>query len=313
MRSPRLLLPLFAAAIILGACSDESGISETGNGRLTIKLTDAPGDLKEAFVKIDNIVLLRSASDSTVADSTRRIEITPDITGYINLLQLSGGQLIDLVGAEPVPEGSYAQLRVVVDEAYIRLNDGRVFATAGADVPQGTTVSGTLKCPSCSQSGYKVNFSSGGLNIEGNSTVVLDFDAAQSFGHEAGKSGQWIMRPVLRATATTISFAKITGTVALQDTTVKIPTCGGQANTLAVFKPLAVLNGDTLTGVVDSVGAYRIANVLPGTWALNYAHDISFTNGDTLTFTAATSVPSLVIAEAVDGAANYTITAAACH
>ncbi|HEX6557810.1 MAG TPA: DUF4382 domain-containing protein [Longimicrobiales bacterium] len=312
MRSTRLFLPLIAAAALaLGACDD--GVSTGGSGRLTIKLTDAPGDLAAAYVKFDKIILLRSAADSMVADSMRRIEFVPTVTDYINLLNLTGGQLLDLVSGASVPEGAYSQLRVVVTDAYITTKDGRTFATAGATLPAGVTSSGTLKCPSCAQSGYKVSFSGGGLNILGNSTVVLDFDAQQTFGHEAGKSGQWIMHPVLRATATTIRFAKITGNVAVMDTTVKIPTCGGQANTLAIFQPLATAGTTTLTGIVDSLGAYKIGSVLPGTYTMGYAQDVSFTNGDTLTFAATPSVATVTVAEADSATANYQITAATCH
>jgi hypothetical protein len=202
---------------------------------------------------------------------------------------------------------------VVVTNAYITTSDGRTFATSGATLPSGVTASGTLKCPSCAQSGYKVFFSGGGLNIQGNSTVVLDFDAAQSFGHEAGKSGQWIMHPVLRATATTIRFANITGKVAVKDTTVKFPTCGGAATNVTAFKPLAIMSADSLTGVVDTAGNYKVSNVLPGTYTLSFAKDVTYTNGDSLTFAATPSVATLAIAQGDSAKANYQITSVTCH
>jgi hypothetical protein len=315
MTRKAILAVALGGVIALGACSDSNnGVTGTGAGRLSIKLTDAPsGDLKAAFVKINKVVLLRSDADSAVADSTRRLEFTPSTTDYINLLNLTGGKLLDLLNSASVPEGSYSQLRVVVTDAYVTLNDGRTFATSTAVLPSGVTAAGTLKCPSCAQSGYKVSFTNGGLTIAGNSTVVLDFDAAQTFGHEAGKSGQWIMHPVLRATSTTIRFANVTGKVAVKDTTVHIPTCGAQANTLVIFKPLAISGADTLSGVVDTTGAFKIANVLPGTYTLSFAHDVTYTNGDSLTFTAVHSVATLTIAQGDSAKANYTINAASCH
>jgi len=311
MRS-RFIFAALAAVLALSACSDDS-VSSGGNGRLTVKLTDAPGDLKAAFVKINSIVLIRSDADSTSTDSTKRITLTPLNTGFINLLNLSGGQLLTLVNLASVPKGTYSQVRVVVTDAYVQLNDGRYFATSTAALPVGTTASGTLKCPSCAHSGYKVKFAGNGLNIVGNSTVVLDFDAAQSFGHEAGKSGQWIMHPVLRATATTIRFARISGNVTLKDSTVTIPACGGQNNTLAVFRPLAIAAPDTISGSADSTGAYAIANLLPGTYTVGYANELTFTNGDSLTIAATPSVSTLTLAEAENATANYQITAATCH
>lgn len=314
MLKMKIMATVLSVAAVLSACSDSSnGITGSGAGRLSVQLTDAPGDLKAAYVKIDKIILLRSDADSAAADSTRRIELTPNTTDYINLLNLTGGKLLDLVNSASVPNGTYSQLRVVVTDAYVTLNDGRTFATSTATLPAGVSASGTLKCPSCAQSGYKVNFSSGGLTIAGNSTVVLDFDAGQTFGHEAGNSGQWIMHPVLRATATTIAFAKVSGVVAVKDTTVKLPLCGGQANTVAVFKPLAVSGADTLSGVVDSAGAYKIATLLPGTYTLSFAKDITYTNGDSLTIAATPSVASVTVAQGDSAKANYTITAATCH
>ena len=297
------------AAVGLGACSDDGLTGNGGENRLRLQLTDAPGDLKEVFVKIEKVVLVRSETDTT-GDS--RIEIRPEITDYVSLLTLSGGKLLDIADTTGLPSGTFTQMRVYLDDAYIRLNDDRVFATAGASLPAGVTSSGTLKCPSCSQSGIKVKFTNGGLTLSENSVAVIDFDAGQSFGHEAGKSGQWIMRPVIRATAKTITFGAIRGNVTL-GTGVTIPTCGGQANTITAFKPFAALASDTLSGVVDAAGAYRISNVTPGTYTLGYTADVTFTNGDSLTFVAAPSAATVAVAEADSATANFAVSAVTCH
>lgn len=311
MRSTRYLMGLLVAALTLGACDDDS-VNGSGTGRLSVMLTDAPGDLAEAWIKIEKVILVRNAADSLSTDSTRRITITPDITNYINLLNLTGGQLLEIIDDESVPEGTYSQIRVVVDEAFIKLKDGRVFATAGAALPTGTTRSGTLRCPSCSSSGYKVFFTGGGLNVSDNTTVVLDFDAARSFGHEAGNSGQWIMRPVLRAAATTIRLGSIRGNVALAQG-VTLPQCGGAPSTITQFIPIAVMGTDTLTGTTTSTGSFRISAVAPGTYTLGFARDLTFTNGDSLTITAAPSVSTVAVAQGDSATANYTISAASCH
>ena len=310
MRRLGFMAVVLTAAVMAG-CSDEVTGGE-GNGRLRINLTDAPGDLKEAFVKIDQIVLIRRDVDSLDENSTGRVEIEPDFDGYINLLELTGGEMMELADTSGIPEGAYSQLRIVIDEAYVTLKDGRVFATSGAELPAGVTADGVLKCPSCAQSGYKVKFSSGGLNINGTSIVTVDFDAGQSFGHEAGNSGMWVMRPVLRATATNIPFGRITGNVALA-TGVTLPACGGQSNSLAVFKPLAVLGSDTLSGVTDSLGVYNVSNVIPGTYTLGFVKDITYTNGDSLTIAATPSVATLAVVSGDSAKANYQVTAATCH
>lgn len=308
MRRSFQILPIVMAALALGACEDSTS-GPNGDGSLTIQLTDAPGDLAEAWIKINEFVLIGDDSDTS---SAGRIELAPEADGYINLLTLAGGKVLEIVDDADVPEGAYTELRLVLDEAYVRLKDGRVFATAGAELPAGVTSAGTLKCPSCSQSGFKVKFPSGGFSVGDNSVVLLDFDVSQSFGHEAGKSGQWIMHPVLRATAQTVRLGTIRGNVALAQG-VTLPACGTQTSTLGLFKPRAVMGTDTLTGVTDTLGVYRIANAMPGTYALSAINDISYTNGDTLTFTTTVNPATVTVAQGDSVSAAYQITAASCH
>jgi hypothetical protein len=310
MRKFGFLAVLLTAAVLTG-CDDEVTGGE-GTARLRINLTDAPGDLDEAFVKIEQIVLVRNAADSLNENASGRIEITPDVTGFIDLLSLTGGEVLELVDEEGIPEGSYSQVRLVIDEAYVQLKDGRIFATDNAELPAGVDADGVLRCPSCAQSGFKVKFSNGGLVINNTSVVTIDFDAGQSFGHQAGNSGQWIMRPVLRATATNVDFGRITGNVALA-TGVTVPACGGQANSVAVFQPLAVLGTDTLSGITDALGVYNIAGALPGTYTLGFVQHVTFTNGDSLTFAAAPTPATVTLAEGDSVKSNYQITAATCH
>jgi hypothetical protein len=315
MRTKRLLLPFVATAaataFALGACND-GGVDPLSDsderGRLTIQLTDAPGDLEDAFIKIKSFILIQSDNPG----QGERIEITPSISGFIELLGLTGGKVLTVVNQAIVPVGTYSEIRVVLDEAFIRLKDGRVFATPDVALPTGITAVGELKCPSCSQSGFKVKFGPGGLVVDNNSIIVIDFSAAQSFGHEAGKSGKWIMHPVLRGTATNIPFGRITGNVTLA-TNVTIPTCGGQANTFAAFKPTAATATDTLVGVTDAAGLYQITSVPPATYTLGHVADITFTNGDSLTFAAAATPASVTVQPGDSAKANYVISAATCH
>jgi hypothetical protein len=300
---------LFSAltAVVLGAC-DDNGSGPDG-GRLTIQLTDAPAaDIKEAFIQIEKFILIGTPNDTSASG---RIEFEPDDDDFIDLLQLTGGKVMEIVDAADVPEGTYSELRVVLSEGYVRLKDGRVFATAGADVPDSTDVDGELKCPSCAQSGFKVKFQGSGFTVSDNSTVLLDFDVAQSFGHEAGNSGKFIMKPVLRATAQTVLLGRIRGSVTLAGG-VTIPTCGTTTNNVTVFKPIAVMAGDTLTGVTDTTGVYRITGVVPGTYTLGSVKDYTYANGDSLTITAAPSVASVTV-NGDSVTANYQITAVSCH
>ena len=52
--------------------------------------------------------------------------------------------------------------------------------------------------PSYAESGLKVVLNGDALEVVGAQKVLLvDFDVEQSFGHQAGQSGQWVMHPVL--------------------------------------------------------------------------------------------------------------------
>ncbi len=311
MGSTRFIWPLMVAGVVAGGCDNGGSNSITGEqnsngqGRLTIRLTDAPGDVKDAFIQIKQFILFST-------DSSSRITLTPIQLGFINLLGLTGGKVLDVVDKALVPNGTYNELRLVLGESYVRLQDGRVFATPGATLPSGVTAAGELKCPSCSQSGFKVKFSSGGLIVNSTSFVTIDFDVAQSFAHEAGKSGKIIVHPVLRATAQNTAFSRITGTVALAQS-ITIPACGGQANTIRIFKPAAALATDTITAVTDSLGAFRFLGLAAGTYALGSVKDYTFANGDSLTI-ASTPTPASVTLAAGDSAkVSYQITAATRH
>ena len=95
------LLALTAVA----ACSDGSG---SGNGRVSILLTDAPGDVRKAVVTIDRIYL--QAGDGEGEDG-RIVLREDDVT--TDLLTLADSTA-ELVRDAVVPGGSYNQLRFVI-------------------------------------------------------------------------------------------------------------------------------------------------------------------------------------------------------
>jgi len=313
MHRQTLILPLLLA-LPLAACNESSSTLGPDQGRISIQLTDAPGDLEAAWISIDRIVLIGVEGDD---DDDGMIELDPEVTGYINLLDLAGGELLDLVDGEVVPSGDYSELRVYLDEAYVELEDGRVFSTTGADLPGGVEADGELKCPSCSQSGFKVKFLDGGLEVDDDdeTTVIIDFDVAQSFGHEAGKSGKWIMHPVLRATTRSVQFARITGNVTLAQGVV-LPACGEGTTAIALtqFVPSALLGTDrflgTVTGATD--GAFSIGMLLPGAYTLGGTSAITFSNGDKLTFVTTAAPASVTLTAGQTQTVNYVITSATC-
>ncbi|HEU0302370.1 MAG TPA: DUF4382 domain-containing protein [Longimicrobium sp.] len=302
----RVLLPLLAA-LAMGAC--DGGTGGNGDARVSIRLTDAPGDLDEAWVRIDRIYLKGGPADSVQGGGS--VDLLTSQTDWVNLLTLSGGRTAELVNGAVVPAGRYSELRFVVCEAYVVTNEGEVYATSQADLPAGVTADGTLQVPSGCSSGLKVKFPSDApVELESESTILtVDFDVSQSFGHQAGNSGRWVMHPVIHATA--VGFAGgIAGTVAVAQG-VTLPTCGGSAVAVTAFVPQAVAGTETFTSAVGADGRYRIT-VAPGTYTMGYAPALSFANGDSLMVTAAPSAASATVASGGTVTVDYSISAATC-
>jgi hypothetical protein len=106
-----------------------------------------------------------------------------------------------LLGGVEVPAGAYGQLRFVVSGACILVEGATgntVYKTSPEfECPAQGDAEGLLIAPSFDASGLKVEFG-GSLELaEGETTLLVDFDVAQSFGQVAGQSGSWVMTPVI--------------------------------------------------------------------------------------------------------------------
>jgi hypothetical protein len=249
------------SSLSFAACSND----DAGTGRVSVLLTDAPGDIKAAVVTVSKVYLQGSGGETVLTEKA----VTT------NLLTLQN-DVKALVNEAPVPAGIYSQLRFVIDGAYIEVDNGNgtssIYATSDYDrVPLGAKVAGTLKTPSMNTSGLKVDLGKG-IRIDGDQKVLLvDFDVSQSFGKEAGQSGQWVMTPVLKATD-----VELTGSVKvalrLADG-VKLPSVGGKQLTLADFKVrLTVDGGDPVEAPVNVAGsgdaAVEFKYLFPGKYAI---------------------------------------------
>lgn len=196
----RLLAGLIAAGTLFGATACESSTAAR-TGEMRLLLTDAPGDVVTAVVTIDRIYLQPGEEGNDGRIVLRDEDVTTD------LLTLAGTTMELIDGAE-IPVGEYSQLRFVITGAYIEVEQGdgstRIYASSPTyeGLPVGATVFGSLQMPSLAQSGLKVTLPDDAVVITEDDlvTVLVDFDVSQSFGQEAGGSGQWVMHPVLLAT-----------------------------------------------------------------------------------------------------------------
>jgi hypothetical protein len=221
---------LVLGAFAYTACSSDGGNDPNGTGQLSLILKDNPGDIVAAVVTIDEINLQGNGGKLVLSS-------TPVTTDLITL----AADAATLVDAAVIPAGSYSELRFVISDAYIEVDNGdgttSIYASSPtyAGLPAGAQVDGNLQMPSMGQSGLKVKLPSGGLVVNSGSSKILavDFDVSQSFGHKAGNSGQWVMHPVVHATDIHLTGS---GAVTLAlDPSVTLPIINNVQITLADF------------------------------------------------------------------------------
>jgi len=217
---------------LLMACGGSSSSGSTG--AMSVHLVDGPiSGYQEINVDIQSVEISGSNGWITLG--------TPNKT--INLLTLTGGVSETLASGATLPAGHYQQMRLILGTgSTVKLADGTVQP---------------LKVPSGMQSGIKLIVS---FDVASGTTadVWIDFDAAHSIQVvQAGASGQYLLRPTIRAYDKTVT-GSIHGTL----------TDGGTAAGLSG----AMVYAETLDGsghaqiarstVTDANGGYTL-DLLP--------------------------------------------------
>ena len=320
-RTMRALSLVATLTVAFGLAGCDLVDSDDG-ARVNIYLTDAPGDVEKAWIKIDAI--------SLIGDQNGDVALNGDFDQLILISELVN-RARQIVKDQEVDLDSFKQLRLVLGGAVLQTKQGAVFATPGTALPSGVSSSnvGELQCPSCAQSGLKVVLRGASPEVkEGDDvTITVDFDVAQSFGRQAGASGRWVMRPVVFATRVAVpnqplSGSSISGTASLASG-VTIPQCpAGTARSLADFVPTATAatlkdanNAAVVrSGTTTAAGAFTIANVDPDSYTMGTL-PVTVGTGTTFNLTFATTANPATVqvqqGQNVTGVA-YTVTAASC-
>jgi len=226
-------LLLAVSMLGLAACGDDTS-------RVTVKLTDAPGDdFEKAVVTISKVYLKGSGAEGSGEVVLRDDAFTTDLLTLAN-------DTADLVKDAEVPQGTYRELRFVISGAYVQVKEdggSRVYATAGYEgVPSGVTVAGELQMPSLSTSGLKVKFANDAevtVSSEQSQKVILvDFDVAQSFGRAAGGSNRWVMKPVIKGAD--LEFSSNIVVTLKPGNTVTLPMLNGTRVGLSAFSAVLI-------------------------------------------------------------------------
>jgi hypothetical protein len=241
----RLFFTLFAATLILifTGCSKTT---DSGNGRLVIKVTDAPFPLsyvESATVTIIKVEI-RKAGDC-IGDGNPFLVVWEG-TKTFNLLELRNGLVEDLLNLE-IPQGEYNLIRLYVNEAGLKIKDGENF---------------NVKVPSGQQTGIKI-FIKPGLVVEGGLTseLLMDFDLSRSFvmrgnmDSPAGIKG-FIFKSVIRAVNNSTA-GRLEGKVTdMTNTKIKAASI--------------IVKQDTLiaSAIADTMGYYAIIGLPSGTYSV---------------------------------------------
>ncbi len=179
------VLFLLILSMLIGCGSGESSSSQ--NGMLSLHLTDGPGEYKAVYITIKEIHIQKNSGEWRLISMLDKT---------FDLLSLRNG-IRSPLGLSDLTEGTYTQLRLLLstdpDSEKNLLQEPHPYANY---VLLNDNTMQELKIPSGIKSGIKLM---GEYRIQANKTTVitLDFDAEKSI-IEAGKSGQWLLKPVIK-------------------------------------------------------------------------------------------------------------------
>jgi hypothetical protein len=248
----RFLLPFVTAMFtVLGGCSGGGG-GGSGTGTIELLATDDPfahAIVAEARITVSEIKLRGPGGWITLLDG-------PPIE--LDVLDLRNGVTAQLASAE-IPVGSYDQLRLVVDEGYLKLIDDDEFSTA----------LGNLHPTSTSTSGLKLDIDPP-LEVRAGEThsYLLDIDLTKTFkavpGTDPLAATSYQLHPVMHV-ANLSHSGELRGFVREDD---------GSGNLVGVADATIylLLPGETepanavQTTATEPDGSYALIGVVPGTY-----------------------------------------------
>lgn len=195
-----------ALALVAGAlmsCSDDS--LAPGQGRISVRMTDAPLDLDEVESISVFVVRIEAKTEATSdADANADVaEAESESNGWVTLAEPNAAfDLMDLrdgvsafMGEATVAAGSYRSMRLILDtqQSTVTLKNGTVLSASSSP---------SILFPSAGQSGIKILFTNP-IEVDEDETtdVLVDFDAGASFvvrGNTILQNGL-LFTPVIRA------------------------------------------------------------------------------------------------------------------
>jgi 5-hydroxyisourate hydrolase-like protein (transthyretin family) len=230
------LMILSVLGLLFISCDERVAGPGVGQGKIVVYLTDAPGNYSEVNIQIDRVEV-HSEEHGWRVVNTFDVEAGE---GKYNLLELTNG-VMEFIGEENLDAGWYTQVRLVLtDNNWLVLTDESEHH---------------LFVPSGEQTGLKIPYEF--EIIEGETReLLLDFDAYHSIV-EAGQSGLWLLKPVIRVQLIDES-GSLTG---------RVETTDGQPIEEARVRLYEEVEGEekfVTSSRTDVNGMFKIVHVAPG-------------------------------------------------
>lgn len=243
MKNLKMYLTSFI--VILGSLTpiscDNNESDSMATSRITIKMSDAPGDYKEVNVDVRDVMI--KSNTNTDDQGWASIGNLPSQGKVYNLLSLTGGINAVLADKEVTP-GYVGQIRLLLgDQNTVVLKDGTSYP---------------LKTPSAQQSGLKIQVNqtlTAGVTYD----YLLDFDVNKSIVVQAGSSGIYNLNPVIRVTTSATS-----GVIK------------GSVENIATAKQVMVsvqVGTETVSTFTDAQGMFQLNGVPAGTYIVTFTPD----------------------------------------
>lgn len=234
---------LFLAVLGLSftGCSDDKdddAIVGEDNARLTVRLTDAPGDYEEVNIDVQDVMIKTDADTEEGEDGWESLEGVE--AGIYDLLELTGG-ITQLLAESEVPAGHLSEIRLVLGD------DNSVLLRGSEDLEP-------LSTPSAQQSGLKLNV---GEELEAGEEYeyLLDFDVEESIVTTG--NGGYILKPVIRLSAYA-NTGEIVGEVHPTDHVALVKATNGS---------------HTISAYTDEAGEFALHGVPAGTYKVTITPD----------------------------------------
>ncbi|GAB2945023.1 hypothetical protein GCM10027048_07460 [Hymenobacter coalescens] len=228
------------ALLSLGSCGNDD--DKSGDAKLQIRLTDAPGDFQRVNLDVQRIEVHTKPENDPDGWS-----VLPFTAQNINVLEYVNGRSALLVDTDFEP-GDLQEIRLVLGpNNSVVTRGGQQFA---------------LKTPSGQTSGVKLKLQNVNLAARETYQLLLDFDVAKSIverGNGNNPNERYLLKPVIRVVAQDLNGA-IRGTVS---------PAAALPQVLAIRTSITP-RPDTFSTMADAGGAYQLLSLPAGTYTVKY-------------------------------------------